>query len=217
MDAIIPAHNEQATVGGVASAVVLSHLFRRVTVVDDGSTDETGTRAAQAGAEVLRLDPNRGKAEAMLAAVVQSDADAFAFFDADLIGFRPEHAVSLADHFDAGFDMVCGLRDYGLLNVFSAVMPLMTGERIVRRWVLEALPATCWQGYAIETAMNYVVDSNGGSTCLVPMSGVRIINKVSKVGWFEGMIANIRMLRQMNDAGSALRRSEGGTCSVQQR
>lgn len=214
IDAIVPAHNEAPTVAAVARAILDSGVFRRVLVVDDGSTDETAREAENAGAEVLRLSPNRGKAEAMLAGIKTSDAEAFGFFDADLIGFRPEHARLLADHFALGFDQVCGLRDYGALNAMQAVTPVMTGERIVRRWIVDELPKTCWRGYAIESAINFLVDQNGGSTCLVPMPGVTIRNKTQKVGVVEGWIRHFRMARQMRDAHRSLRETNGQACKI---
>jgi glycosyltransferase involved in cell wall biosynthesis len=63
--AIIPAHNEGGRIGSVVSAVAAQGL--PVLVVDDGSTDETGKEAAAAGAQVLRLEPNRGKGAALKA------------------------------------------------------------------------------------------------------------------------------------------------------
>ena len=84
----------------------------------DGSTDATADAARSAGAEVLRLDGNRGKAEAMLEGVRRSHAGAIAFFDADLIGLQAAHVELLAEHYRPGVaDQVCGLRDYGRFNV----------------------------------------------------------------------------------------------------
>lgn len=54
LTAVIPALNEIATIGGVVSA--LHGVAERVIVVDDGSTDGTGTAATAAGAMVIRHD-----------------------------------------------------------------------------------------------------------------------------------------------------------------
>lgn len=69
--AVIPAHNEAATIEAVAAAARTQ--VDRVLVVDDGSADDTADRAA-VHAEVLRLDPNRGKAGALWAGMQQAAA-----------------------------------------------------------------------------------------------------------------------------------------------
>lgn len=81
---IVPAFNEQATVGGVVTD--LSAHGYRVLVVDDGSHDLTAMRARAAGAKVLELPMNLGVGGALRAgfryavqagftSVVQCDAD----------------------------------------------------------------------------------------------------------------------------------------------
>jgi glycosyltransferase involved in cell wall biosynthesis len=63
--AIVPAHNEA---GAITSTVEEIHRFASdfdVLVVDDGSTDLTATRAASAGAKVVRLPFNLGIGGAM--------------------------------------------------------------------------------------------------------------------------------------------------------
>ncbi|MER3453051.1 MAG: hypothetical protein C4344_05225, partial [Acidimicrobiia bacterium] len=82
VDVIVPARNEAATVAEVVRACRACRYARRVIVVDDGSTDQTGALAAAAGADlVLRRDSVEAgsKAHAMEAGVAASDADAFLF------------------------------------------------------------------------------------------------------------------------------------------
>ena len=82
--AIIAAYNARETIGGVVKGV-LRHLTT-VIVVDDGSTDDTAAVAAQAGAEVILLEENHGKGNALrvlfaeagrrgFSAVIAIDAD----------------------------------------------------------------------------------------------------------------------------------------------
>ena len=59
---LVPAFDEAATVAGV---VARARGHGDVLVVDDGSADATAERAAAAGADVIRLDRRRGKAEAL--------------------------------------------------------------------------------------------------------------------------------------------------------
>src|SRR5438067_10033224 len=58
--AVVPAYNEAASI-----AAVVNSLRRRapqfdVIVIDDGSTDDTGNRAAAAGASIIKLPFNLG-------------------------------------------------------------------------------------------------------------------------------------------------------------
>lgn len=63
---IVPAYQVAPTIAEVVSS--LKALWPEpgaVLVIDDGSTDGTGKRAAEAGADVLRHSQNRGKGEAL--------------------------------------------------------------------------------------------------------------------------------------------------------
>jgi len=82
--AVIPAYNEELTIGTIVLRTRL-HVDH-VIVVDDGSTDKTASVATLAGAEVLQHPINLGKAQAMMKgfarakeynplAVVMLDAD----------------------------------------------------------------------------------------------------------------------------------------------
>jgi glycosyltransferase involved in cell wall biosynthesis len=63
--AIVPAHDEAPRVAAVVRGLIEQGL--PVLVVDDGSTDSTGYVAREAGARVLRLEPNQGKGAALKA------------------------------------------------------------------------------------------------------------------------------------------------------
>lgn len=52
---MIPAYNEEQTVGGIVKSVKDLHPDFRVVVIDDGSDDGTVKNAAEAGAEVVSL------------------------------------------------------------------------------------------------------------------------------------------------------------------
>ena len=56
---VIPAFNEADSIAAVVSAV---SAYGTPIVVDDGSSDDTATLAARAGAVVVRHDVNRGQA-----------------------------------------------------------------------------------------------------------------------------------------------------------
>jgi glycosyltransferase involved in cell wall biosynthesis len=74
---VVPCHNEGRHIGAVVRN--LGPYVDDVVVVDDGSTDDTCEEAKNAGAYVLRLESNRGKADAVRAglecAIYELDAD----------------------------------------------------------------------------------------------------------------------------------------------
>ena len=83
---VIPAFQAAETVGEVIVGVRRAVPDARVFVVDDGSTDGTGTVAAGAGATVLSHPENRGKGAALRTGVrraVEGGAGAIVTLDAD--------------------------------------------------------------------------------------------------------------------------------------
>lgn len=208
---VVPAHQEEKTVGLVIDALRDSRVFQRIILVDDGSTDGTAEKARLAGAEVIQMPKNAGKGQAMRAGVSAApEADVVAFFDADLIGLKPEHVQRMASFSRAGYDMVCGVRDYGIFNAFHAVAPLITGQRFVSRKVLNAVPADCWKGYAIETAMNHAATAVGARTVLLVLPRVWSRQKASKVGFVAGYVNELKMLATIGNVQSRL--DCDGTC-----
>src|SRR5919197_672557 len=58
--ALVPAHNEARTVGGVVEEIKSFDPDFEVLVIDDGSTDRTAEVAENAGAQIVRLPYNLG-------------------------------------------------------------------------------------------------------------------------------------------------------------
>lgn len=81
---VVPAYQCAATVGAVVRG--LREQLETVVVVDDGSDDGTGERAAGQGARVERLERNQGKGAALrrgIASALAVDAEALVLLDAD--------------------------------------------------------------------------------------------------------------------------------------
>ena len=82
--ALVPALNEEVTIGSVV--LQLKEYAGTVLVVDDGSIDQTSSVARMAGAEVIRLDENQGKAFAVqtgLNVLKERKLDAVVMVDGD--------------------------------------------------------------------------------------------------------------------------------------
>jgi glycosyltransferase involved in cell wall biosynthesis len=162
--AVIPAWNEAATVGAVIYAALDARLTDEVIVVDNASSDATAKVAAAHGARVVH-EPTTGKGEAMRAGVgAASDAAIIVFLDADLVGLRPHHVDGLVASVIAGdADMACGLFDRGPVanTIFLEGLPVLTGQRALRRELFEQLDLRDVRGYRVEAALNSLVAQRG--------------------------------------------------------
>lgn len=114
VDAVIPALDEAASIGGVLDEVPKA-LIRRVVVCDNGSKDATAARAAAHGAIVVR-EERRGYGSACiraLAAVRADPPDVVLFLDADGSD-DPTEAPTLVEPIVSGrADLVIGSRTLG--------------------------------------------------------------------------------------------------------
>ena len=106
---LIPAFNEEATIGEVLARVARLDLETQVIVVDDGSSDSTAAIAEAAGATVVR-QRNRGKGAAIRAAIPLVEGDIAVIQDADM-EYDPADVPRLVDPIVAGVaDVVFGSR-----------------------------------------------------------------------------------------------------------
>jgi glycosyltransferase involved in cell wall biosynthesis len=109
--AVIPARDAADTVGPVVRGLRATLPEATILVVDDGSSDETGLRAREAGAEVIRHTLNQGKGAALQTGfdeAVRRGADAVLALDAD-----GQHDPDWAPRLLAGLesaDLVVGSR-----------------------------------------------------------------------------------------------------------
>ncbi|WP_084960958.1 glucosyl-3-phosphoglycerate synthase [Thermoactinospora rubra] len=101
---VLPARNEERTVGVIVSAIVrdLTGLVDEVLVVDSRSTDATAAVAAAAGARVVHQDavlphlpPMSGKGEALWKGLAASRGELVVFIDADLRNFGSHFVTGL--------------------------------------------------------------------------------------------------------------------------
>jgi glucosyl-3-phosphoglycerate synthase len=104
---VIPARNEERTVGTIVRAIKQAFgqsppLVDEVIVVDSRSVDRTAEVARAAGALVLTQDeathglpPMQGKGDALWAGLAAASGDVVAFIDADVDPFNPEFVSGL--------------------------------------------------------------------------------------------------------------------------
>lgn len=209
--AIVPAYNEEKTVGNIARVLVDSGVFSEVMVISDGSTDATAERAREAGATVHELPINRGKGGAMRHAVTHTDADILFFADADLYGFEKKHIEAVVNPVAKGeCAMAVGVRDRGpFWTAVSKHLPLIGGERAMLRSIFEHIPDKYLRGFMVEIATNEHCARHNLKICKVVMPGVTIRRKIAKVGWIKGIGQYIKMFWQVGKAMIVVRMGKG--------
>ncbi len=198
----LPARNEEATVGEIVAAIRLElvetvGLVDEVVVVDDGSSDATAERAAQAGARVVNSTAGPGKGQALRGALAAAHGEVLVFLDADVANFGAHFVVGLLGPLllrpDIGFvkGFYCrpfegrvgeGGRVTELLarpllarlfpDLAGVVQPL-AGECAARRDVLEAIAFV--DGYGVELGMLIDVVGRFGVASLAQVDlGLRV-------------------------------------------
>jgi uncharacterized membrane protein YbhN (UPF0104 family) len=136
--AILPVHNEQATVGGVVAGLFAQDLGRPlvVIVIDDGSTDSSAARAEAAGAVVVAHSQNLGLGASVRRALAEAMANrpvAVLYLDADGEYAPADAAAVLAPVLAGEADYVVGSRFAG--HIRRMLPHRRLGNRILTRWV----------------------------------------------------------------------------------
>lgn len=109
---VIPAKNEEASIGRVVGGVRDACPGAEVIVVDDGSDDATGRVASEAGAIVLRHPQSRGNGASVKKGARHASGDILVFLDADG-QHDPQDIPRLLEPLAAGSDLVIGARQSG--------------------------------------------------------------------------------------------------------
>jgi len=107
---IIPAYNEEASIGEVLDRVAVLDFDQHIVVVDDGSTDGTRQVAESRDGVIVLHQPNRGKGAAIRAAIPLLDGDITVIQDADLEYDPAEVPALIAPIADGVADVVYGSR-----------------------------------------------------------------------------------------------------------
>lgn len=105
---VIPAFHESSAIAAVVAALREAGPWHEILVVDDGSTDDTGDRAADAGAIVLRHPYNKGNGAAVKTGVRHATGEYILIVDGDG-QHRARDARRLVERLGK-YDLVIGAR-----------------------------------------------------------------------------------------------------------
>jgi glycosyltransferase involved in cell wall biosynthesis len=194
--AIIPAYNEEKTIGEIIETLKSVKAIDRIIVVSDASTDRTAQVARNYEAEVIELDKNRGKGGAIKAGFDKTWEDVLLFIDADLIGLRPHHVMDLIQPIiDKEADMTIGVFEKGRFATDFAqkVAPFLSGQRAVSREIFKEISDLEFTRYGIEMALTKYVESSNLKAKKVTLKDVTHIMKEEKLGLIKGFTARMKM------------------------
>ena len=211
---LIPAYNEEATIGEVLDRIDALGLDAQVVVVDDGSRDRTAEIAEQHGATVIR-QANAGKGAAIRTAIGAIDGDIAVIQDADM-EYDPADVPALIEPIERGVaDVVFGSRLSGgrpqraylfwhlvgnrflslLTNVLynTTLSDMETGYKAFRTEVLRSLRLT-EDGFGIEPELTGEVCRRKLRIYELPISYYgRTYAEGKKITWRDGLKA-VRVL-----------------------
>jgi glycosyltransferase involved in cell wall biosynthesis len=168
--ALIPAYEEAPRIGAVVGA---ARQYLPVIVVDDGSTDATSDRAREAGATVIRQEPNAGKGAALRAGfrhALDAGAPAVVTLDADGQHDPAEIPAFLERFAERRAELIIGQRDLGAMPPLRrlsnrvgglalgvalgrSVPDNQSGYRLIGRTLMRALLDSDEQGFEFEVEM----------------------------------------------------------------
>lgn len=194
--AVVPAYNEERDIAGVLRELSSYKGFDEVIVVDDGSSDASAQIAATFPVRLIRLEENRGKGRAMQAGVEATDAEIIFFCDADMRGLS--HALLddvLAPVIAGETDMVIAMRNWRMFyaGYILAIIPILGGQRAVRRSLWDTVPHKYRERFMIETALNFYARYWGKGYQYKVVHGLTQTIKEKKYGFLRGLKGRIRM------------------------
>jgi len=200
---IIPAFNEEDSVGRVVSMTKELYPSFPVLVIDDGSQDKTGEIAKLQGAKVIRHPYNKGLGAAIKTGIRNADTDIIIIIDAD--GQHDPKYVADMLPLLSEYDMVVGARSMHTMplgrkifnNAYNwagtylsgqKILDLTSGYRVVKRdlivQILPLLPnayssaatstmAFIKAGYNVKFLPMDVEARSGGRSKISPYDGFR--------------------------------------------
>ncbi len=194
--AIVPAYNEEGTIAKIIETLKLVDLIDNIIVVSDGSDDSTVDISKSYGIKVIELTKNVGKGGALKRGIDATKGEILLFLDADLIGLKPIHITNLLSPvISDNCEMAIGLFENGriITDMAQKVTPFLTGQRAVKRHVIENVNNLDISRYGAELALTKYVKYNNIKYKRVNLPNVTHIMKEEKHGIVKGFKERIKM------------------------
>jgi len=142
------------------------------------------------------MKENIGKAGAIKKGFEKTDSDILLFLDADLIGLKKEHIYSLINPIKENIaDMTIGIFSQGrlLTDLPQFIMPYLSGQRAMKRKIIDSIPNMDLLKYGLEVAITKVVKNHDYKVSKVKLHNLTQRVKEEKYGLVEGTKKRLQM------------------------
>lgn len=191
---ILPAKNEENTIGSLVSQIRDSLPNAEIIVVDDGSQDGTARMAMAAGAIIVKHPYSKGNGAAVKTGAREAGGEILVFMDADG-QHNPADIPALVDKLEEGYDMAVGARQRGsqantgrgLANAFynrlasymtgHAIADLTSGFRAVRADKFKEFLYLLPNGFSYPTTITMAFFRAGHSVAYIPIVAAKRVGK----------------------------------------
>ena len=212
---LIPAFNEESTIGELIEKVKTVGNWLEVLVVDDGSSDRTSEAARAAGARVVRHPYNKGNGAAVKTAIREAHGELVLLMDGDgqhdpadiqkIIALLPEYDLVVgARAWNAQATFSRGLGNLLLARLASylcgrKIPDLTSGFRAARRDRMREFLHLFPNGFSYPTTSTMAFVRAGYNLHFVPIEGKqRTASSTSKMRpWREGVRFLVIILRMV--------------------
>jgi len=198
---VVPAYNEEKSIEQLVSRLTSLYPQAEIIVINDGSSDQTGLKAYEAGAVVYNHPYNIGNGAAIKTGIRVAKGDILVFMDADG-QHHPEDIQRMLELFPE-YDMVVGARSMGSqANIWRAfgnavynrlasyvakfsVKDLTSGFRAVKTAVAREFVFMLPNTYSYPTTMTLGVLRSGRSLKYIPIHAPQRKNGSSNIRLFK--------------------------------
>lgn len=198
---VIPAYNEAGRVAHVVTTIMTHPDVDEVIVIDDGSTDPTREELLRIpGIKLIVHERNNGKSHAIANGVRRSRNPIIMLLDADLCGLTNADVTALAEPVLAGYaDATISLRRNCFLIHKWLGLDFLSGERVFPKSLISDHldEISSMPSFAFESFLNRQLLRRGCRVRVVKWQNVSHARKHEKVGFLNGAIAEMRMVRQV--------------------
>ena len=196
---ILPFYNESRHVVQVLEELVKLPCLRQIICVDDGSTDDSVAKIIEhfphlPQLQLIKLDKNVGKTDAVKTGLAQAKFETILLFDADLEHLRAEEVQASYQFFiDHQLDMlILGRTCPNPILRASRVEIVISGDRWLKKTDLETIFASfTFKRFALEAVINYYMQHQHKKLGWYQTTAQNTF-KHRKYGFIEGLILSVK-------------------------